>query len=63
MSQLAFDINEISRTGIKEKEKIDVLTGGRYIGNLNGQWFVYSEKSISPRYVQEKWRYEMNFEN
>lgn len=63
MSQLAFDINEISRTGIKEKEKIDVLTGGRYIENLNGQRLVYPEKSISSRYVQEKWRHEMNFQN
>lgn len=63
MSQLAFDINEISRTGIKEKEKIDVLTGGRYIENLNGQRLVYPEKSISPRYIQEKWRHEMNFQN
>lgn len=47
----------------KRRKKIDVLTEARYIENLNGQRFIYSEKSISPRYVQEKWRHEMIFQN
>lgn len=60
MSQLAFDISKVSRTGIKEKEKMDVLTGGRYTENLNEQRLFYLQKSIFSRhYIRQKWRREV----